>query len=275
LFPWRNRRVPGPWKVSRLRDLQGQYRSFVSIRLDLAFLLVMDSTSLYARHPFGSRGPRLRSGGHAGDVRETVVVERAGAVRAGLPLRVIPARFASRHAAAWWLALAAALPACTESHLPGEPEEVLTPEDQVPAPVRAAADRFGQRLGGRCTAWYWDTEDLDWECTFTGLSRRAEMDLGTDGAFHELELVYDFTEVQAVLPDIAAFIAEKCRGGGDAFIELSLRRTALLDEIPDLDAAWKLSGVVLEFQCSNGRDFEIDARSHAVTRSIDDVTDGD
>jgi hypothetical protein len=171
--------------------------------------------------------------------------------------------------------LVATLAACSRGPSPGETEEVPTATEKVPAVVREAAAGFCDRLGGaRCEQWYWDREDEVWECILSGLSRRAEIDVVPDGSFSELELVYEYAEIESILPDIAEFIRTKCRGGDDVFVELSLRREAYLDDIPDLEEAWSMSGVVLEFQCPNGRDFEIDARGMGVESHVDDRSDG-
>jgi hypothetical protein len=166
------------------------------------------------------------------------------------------------------------LPSCSRSSFPGEQEEVPTDVNDVPIEVRAAADRYCKRLGGaRCEQWYWDREDHVWECKLHGLSRAAEIDIEPDGGFSELELVYDFTEVEKILPDMGRTIREKCRGDKGVFIELSLRREAFLDDIPELEDAWKMSGVVLEFQCPNGWDFEMDAKGMTISKKVDDLKD--
>jgi len=163
---------------------------------------------------------------------------------------------------------------CSPAPFPGDQEEIPTKAEDVPAEVRAAAAGFCKRLGtARCKAWFWDTEDQVWESTLAGLSRTAELDIAPDGSFSELELVYDLAEVEQVLPDIATLIRAKCRNDPDVLIELSLRREAFLDDIPTLKKAWSMSGVVLEFQCSSGRDFEIDARGVCITKKVDDTTD--
>lgn len=177
--------------------------------------------------------------------------------------------------AAILLCLAAAvLYACSDTPFPGDQEEFSKKAEDVPEGVRAAAYGFCERLGGvQCTEWFWDEEDQCWECTLEGLNRRAELDIESDGSFSELELVYDIAEVEKILPDIARVIRDKSRNDPDVFVELSLRRDVFLDGVPDLKDAWSQSGVVLEFQCSNGRDFEIDARGMCVTKDVDDTSD--
>ncbi len=186
-----------------------------------------------------------------------------------------PGRWISRPAMAILLVLTiTALAACPRAPSPGEQEEIRTEAKDVPAKIRVAAVRFGELIGGaRCEEWFWDTEDNCWECTLIGLSRRAELDIEQDGSFSELELVYDIAEVEQVLPDMAGFIRTQCRTGSGVFIELSLRREAYLRNIPELKKAWSLSGVVLEFQCPNGRDFEVDARGMRIMKPVDDTTD--
>ena len=169
---------------------------------------------------------------------------------------------------------AASSSACAPSPVPGESEEVATPEKDVPAVVLEAAELSCERLGGaRLGDWYWDQEDNAWEVTLGGLTRLAELDILPDGTFSELELVYGIEEIEAVLPDIAKLVRSKCRGDEGVVIELSLRLEQYLDDIPDLERAWNLSGVVLEFQCPNGRDVEIDARGMIIEKPVDD-TDG-
>jgi hypothetical protein len=189
--------------------------------------------------------------------------------------RLGPRRRVGLRWAALLLGLAmAALAGCPESRLPGEQEEVPTPVEEVPIEVRTAAVGYCDRMGGaRCEEWFWDREDQVWECTLSGLTRRAELDVAPDGSFSELELVYDFAEVEKILPDVAEMIRTQSRTDSGILIELSLRRVHLLDDIPELEEAWKLSGVVLEFQAPNGRDFEIDARGMQITKPVDDKTD--
>jgi hypothetical protein len=164
--------------------------------------------------------------------------------------------------------------ACSGDPFPGEQEEIPTRAEDVPDVVRAAAAKICERLGGaRCQQWFWDTEDQVWEVTLTGLPRRAELDITPDGTFSELELVHELSEVEQVLPDVAKLIKSKCRTDRGILIELSLRREAYLDNIPSLAQAWAMSGVVLEFQAPNGRDFEIDARGMCITRPVDDRKD--
>ncbi len=154
---------------------------------------------------------------------------------------------------------------------PGGPEEIATAVEDVPAVVQVTAARIAERLGGAQVGdWSWDTESDDWECALLGLSRTAELDVGTDGRFHELELVYELAEVEEQLPDAGAFIRGKCKDDRRVVIELSLRREELLDPVPSLAEAWRRSGVVLEFQCANGRDFEFDARNLVEESPVDD-----
>lgn len=167
------------------------------------------------------------------------------------------------------------LAACTQDPLPGQHEERDTPERDVPAVVREAAAAACARLGGaRVTAWAWDTEDDAWEAQLAGLPREAELDLLPDGRFSELELVYAFEEVAAALPEVAERIREKCRTDQGLLIELSLRREEHLDGPPELAAAWRLDGVVLEFQGPDRADFELDARHMLVTHPVDDSARG-
>jgi hypothetical protein len=96
------------------------------------------------------------------------------------------------------------------------------------------------------------------------------LDIRTDGTFSELELAYELAEVEEALPELAEKIRDMCHVDDGMFIELSLRREELLNPLPTLAEAWKLSGVVLEFQCPNGRDFEMDARGAVGISQIDD-----
>jgi hypothetical protein len=163
---------------------------------------------------------------------------------------------------------------CSDAPIPGEQEETLTAPEDVPDEIKEAAKGFCERLGSAWwKEWYWDSEDHCWECSVVGLPRQAELDIETDGSFSELELVYELAEIEAILPDIAELIHTKCRGEPGVFIELSLRRESYLDEIPELEEAWKMSGVVLEFQCPNGMDFEVDSHGHGLTRRVDDTSD--
>jgi hypothetical protein len=169
--------------------------------------------------------------------------------------------------------LLAVVVGCTPAPEPGDPEEVPTLPEDVPPVVTAAAETFGARLGGaHCKDWAWDTESDDWECEMIGLTRQAELDVTPEGGFAELELVYDFAEIAEALPDVADLIQAKCRGENGVFIELSLRRDAFLDDLPTLEDAWSASGVVLEFQCPNGRDFELDARKMLIVAPVDDTS---
>ena len=68
--------------------------------------------------------------------------------------------------------------ACGASYVPGEQEEVATPQEDVPADVVLAADEFCARLGNaRYENWFWDKEDSVWEVAVIGLERRAELDI--------------------------------------------------------------------------------------------------
>lgn len=164
--------------------------------------------------------------------------------------------------------------ACSRAPHAGEQEEVPTQEGDVPVEVRSAALGYCQRLGGASvTAWYWDREDSCWEATLAGLPRTAELDVWPDGGFSELELVYTLAEIDAVLPEVGQRIRKLCRTETGLVIELSLRREAFLDDVPELEAAWKLSGVVLEFQGPGGHDFEMDAKGMVVDHPMDDDKD--
>lgn len=164
--------------------------------------------------------------------------------------------------------------ACSRGLAPGETEEVSVTEAEVPAVVREAAIAIAARIGaGHCNSWFYDREDQDWECEFTGLARSAELDILPDGSFSELELVYEFEEIEAVLGEEAAYIRENCRNESGVLIELSLRREVYLDDIPDLAEAWSMSGVVLEFQCPNGNDFEVDSLHKGIRKRADDKKD--
>lgn len=169
----------------------------------------------------------------------------------------------------------ALLAACTHDPLPGQHEERDTPEADVPAVVREAAAAVCARLGGaRVTSWAWDTEDSAWEMQLAGLSREAELDLLPDGRFSELELVYTFDELAAALPEVADIVRDKCRTDQGLLIELSLRREEYLDAPPELPAAWRLDGVVLEFQGPARADFEMDARYLLQKHAVDDAASG-
>lgn len=169
------------------------------------------------------------------------------------------------------LALALLLAGCSRTSQVGGAEETTTAESEVPLVVRSTAQRVCQRLGTATTGrWQWDEESQDWEVQVLGLTRQAELDILPDGRFSELELVHALAEVEAALPEIAATIHQKCRQES-ALIELSLRSEAHLDPLPDLKSAWALDAVVLEFQCTSGRDFELDARHLLLEDKIDDV----
>lgn len=160
--------------------------------------------------------------------------------------------------------------ACAKDPLPGEREEVATAEADVPMDVRLAAAKFCARMGKTTTGqWVWDTEDKNWEVAIQGLPRKAELDILPDGSFSELELVYSFAEVAAALPEVAEQVRARC-GDQGVVIELSLRRLEQLDTLPELAAAWKLDGVVLEFQGPGRGDFELDARGMMLSHPVDD-----
>lgn len=160
--------------------------------------------------------------------------------------------------------------ACSEVKGAGDKEEIPKSVDDVPAAVQVTAARLAERLGGRVGSWAWDTESEDWECSVEGLDRDVEMDVRTDGTFDEMEFVFTFAELEAALPDIAKVLRDKCRGEDGAVIELSLRREELLVPEPFPTELWSKSGVVIEFQCANGRDFEMDARNMVLESKVDD-----
>ncbi len=164
---------------------------------------------------------------------------------------------------------------CVEDPLPGQDEERPVAEQDVPAQVRIAAAKACARLGrATVTAWAWDTEDDAWEMQVEGLSRQAELDLNPDGSFSELELVYGFDEVAALLPEVAENIRSKCHTDQGLLIELSLRREEYLDSLPGLGEAWRMDGVVLEFQGPGRADYELDARGMLVKHPVDDAASG-
>lgn len=166
------------------------------------------------------------------------------------------------------------LAACAPEPEPGRKDDVARPTSDVPPPVVQMAELCCERLGhARLGDWYWDEEDDSWEVKLGGLKRPAELDLLPDTTFSELELVYTFEEIEAVLPDVAAVIRSKCHCGEGIFIELSLRQERFLDDLPELVTAWKQSGVVLEFTCPNGLDVEIDARGMGLEKHLDDESD--
>lgn len=160
--------------------------------------------------------------------------------------------------------------ACSKDPLPGQLEEVPTAEADVPMEVRLAAAKFCARMGKTTTgAWVWDTEDKNWEVAIHGLPRTAELDILPDATFSELELVYSFAELASALPDAAEKVRARC-GDQHVVIELSLRKLEYLDTLPELPGAWKLDGVVLEFQGPGRGDFEMDARGMIVSHPVDD-----
>jgi hypothetical protein len=184
--------------------------------------------------------------------------------------------FPSRHVTLGVLLLGiiAVGPGCSPAPAPGEVEEEVMATEEVPEVVRESAQAVAVRVGsGNCETWFWDNEDRDWECEFVGLSRAAELDILPDGGFSELELVYDITEVESALAEEATYIRDRCRDAPDVLIELSLRHEEHLDDLPDLAEAWEKSGVVLEFQCPDGTDYEIDARHKRVMKRVDDKRD--
>ena len=106
----------------------------------------------------------------------------------------------------------------------------------------------------------------------SALAEREDLDVGEYLA-RLREMGGRLAEVEASLPDRAAFIRERCREDPDVLIELSLRSEDHLNPIPDLATAWTRSEVVLEFQCPNGVDYEVDALSQGVYRRADDKRD--
>lgn len=166
--------------------------------------------------------------------------------------------------------LSVLLPACEHPVMAGEREEIPTAESAVPVEIQLAAAKLCARMGRASTRdWVWDAEDSNWEVAVDGLTRQAELDILPDGTFSELELVYSFSEVQRSLPDVAEQIRARC-GERNVRIELSLRRVEHLDLLPELAAAWKLDGVVLEFQGEGRGDYELDARGLVLTHPVDD-----
>jgi hypothetical protein len=186
--------------------------------------------------------------------------------------RILPSGPSSRLSIGLFVALLVA-GGCSRAPSPGEQEEVSTVEQDVPVEVRQAALALCERLGAQGTDWYWDREDECWELTLVGLPRKAELDLRRDGSFDELELVYELAEIDAALPEVGETIRKKCRTESGLVIELSLRREEYLDDVPDLAAAWKLTGVVLEFQGPGGHDYELDARGMIIDHPGDDDHD--
>ena len=168
------------------------------------------------------------------------------------------------------LGLAAGAAACSPDPAPGEQEEVARAVEDVPAVVQVTAARIGERVGAEADDWHWDREGDDWEVSLEGLPRAAELDVTPDGGFSELELVFTFEEVEAALPEAAAFIRKTCRGTEGVVIELSLREESLLSPLVGLEA-WGQEGVVLEFQCADGGDYEFDARDMVTKQPMDDV----
>lgn len=167
------------------------------------------------------------------------------------------------------LSLAAFL-GCNEVVPPGALEERPTAESEVPQHVQLAAAKLCARMGKTSVRdWVWDTEDSNWEVAVIGLTREAELDLLPDGTFSELELVYTLAELDAALPDVATQVRSRV-GERNVKIELSLRRVEHLDALPELPAAWKLDGVVLEFQGEGRGDHELDARGLVLTHPVDD-----
>jgi hypothetical protein len=153
----------------------------------------------------------------------------------------------------------------------GGMEEVHAADSEVPAVVRTKASEIAALIGARLGDWAWDTESEDWECQVLGLSRKAELDVLPDGTFSELELVYPLSEVEALLPDVARTIHQRCGEDRRVLVELSLRSEAWLAPILEMQAAWTRDKVVIEFQCHNGSDFEMDARGMLIEDPMDDV----
>lgn len=152
-------------------------------------------------------------------------------------------------------------------------EETRKEASEVPSAVLVSAERIAAVLGPGvgCVEWFWDSESSDWECTLEGLSRKAELDLATDGTFRELELVYGLAEVDTALPDTATWIHRTCRDFPGEIVELSLRHERHLDPVPTLAEAWRQDAVVLEIQCPDGEDYEIDARGLGISHRGDDL----
>lgn len=164
----------------------------------------------------------------------------------------------------------APLTACNEFTPPGSVEERPTAESDVPQAVQLAAAKLCARLGKTSVRdWAWDNEDKNWEVAVIGLPREAELDLLSDGSFAELELAYTLAELEAALPEVAQQVRSRV-GERNLKIELSLRRVEYLDALPELAAAWKLDGVVLEFQGEGRGDHELDARGLVLTHPVDD-----
>jgi len=159
---------------------------------------------------------------------------------------------------------------CKDSVAPGALEERPTAEADVPATVQLAAAKLCARMGKTSVRdWAWDNEDKNWEVAVIGLPREAELDILPDGSFSELELVYTLAELEAALPEVAQQVRARV-GDRNLKIELSLRRVEHLDALPELAAAWKLDGVVLEFQGEGRGDHELDARGMVLTHPVDD-----
>lgn len=164
----------------------------------------------------------------------------------------------------------AAIAACNEVAPPGALEERPTAESEVPEAVQLAAAKLCARMGKTSVRdWVWDTEDQNWEVAVVGLPREAELDVLPDGTFSELELVYTLAELDAALPEVAQQVRSRV-GERHVKIELSLRRVEHLDSLPELSTAWKLDGVVLEFQGEGRGDHELDARGMLLTHPVDD-----
>lgn len=153
----------------------------------------------------------------------------------------------------------------------GGMEEVHAADRDVPAVVRTKASEIAALLGGRLGDWAFDTESRDWECQVLGLARQAELDVLPDGTFSELELVYALDEVETLLPDVARTIHQRCGEDRRVLVELSLRGEAWLAPLLEMQEAWTRDKVVIEFQCHNGSDFEMDARGMLVEDPMDDV----
>lgn len=164
---------------------------------------------------------------------------------------------------------------CSRGSSIDQPEETIKKPEDVPIHIRTAVEGYCKRLGinVQWRTWMWDSEDDCWECLLRGLGRRAELDVAKDGRFLELELVYDFVEIENALPEVASRILAKCRSRENVLIELSLRHDSFLDEVPDLAEAWTMNNVVIEFQCANGSDFEIDAHGKGRVQLMDDLDD--
>jgi len=148
-----------------------------------------------------------------------------------------------RAAILWALALlAVALTACgggddREIVEATAQEETLATTETLPDTVLAKAMEISALLGPEvhCHRWFWDAEDLVWECTLVGLSRTAELDITPEARFSELELAVTFVEIQRFAPDIAEMIQSTCGSSEQTVAELSMRHVDLISAEPDLE----------------------------------------